>query len=117
MLTRSEFGKKLRNHDWYFGYSDDHRVWKRGQEASRVLRTSHEDLDCPWDMNTLQKWSGRMIVEQFAEETPEAWYRQPRKYQNIASASRADLITQAEYDEITQWLALGGTVEELAQYA
>ena len=117
MLTRSEFGKRLRSHDWYYGYSDDHRVWTRGRDASRALRVTHEELDCPFNMGLLEKWAHNMVVEQFAEETPGEWYRQPRKYKCVAPVKHEDLITQAQHDEITQWMTLGATVEEVAAVA
>ena len=43
-MNRAEFGLKLKGHDWSYGYSDDHRVWTRGRDASRVLRVTHEEL-------------------------------------------------------------------------
>lgn len=117
MLTRSEFGKRLRSHDWYYGYSDDHRVWTRGRDASRALRVTHEELDCPFNMGLLEKWAHNMVVEQFAEEEPGEWYRQPHKYKCVAPVKHEDLITQAQHDEITQWMTLGATVEEVAAVA
>lgn len=32
-----DFEHRLAHHDWYFDYSDDHRVWKAGQRASEEL--------------------------------------------------------------------------------
>ena len=116
-MERAEFGSKLKNHDWYYGYSDDHRVWTRGRDAAGRLRRAHEALDCPFDMGLLQKWAFNSIVEQFAEEEPGKWYRQPRKYKSIAPTKFEDLITQAQHDEITQWMALGATVEQIAKIA
>lgn len=113
-MERAEFARKIKGHDWYYGYSDDHSVWKRGREASRVLRDAHKDLECPYDMRILQKWAHNMILEQFAEEEPGAWYRQPRKHKNIASAKRDELITQELHDEITTWMILGATGDQIA---
>ncbi len=116
-MKRSEFGRKIKSHDWYYGYSDDHRVWTRGKDASRVLRVTHEELDCPFDMGLLEKWAHNMILEEFAEEEPGDWYRQPKKYSCIAPTKHKDLITQAQHDEITQWMALGATAEQIAMIA
>ena len=116
-MKRSEFGRKIKSHDWYYGYSDDHRVWTRGKDASRVLRVTHEELDCPFDMGLLEKWAHNMILEEFAEEEPGDWYRQPKKYSCIAPTKREGLITQALHDEITQWFALGATAEQIAKIA
>ena len=114
-MNRAQFGLKLKSHDWYYGYSDDHSVWRRGQAASKKLRAEHEDLGCPFDMGMLRMWSHDMIFERFAEEEPDAWYRQPRRYKSIAPVKRKDLITQAEHDEITQCMVLGASAHELAQ--
>lgn len=29
--------KALKGHDWYYSYSDDHRVWDRGRQASERI--------------------------------------------------------------------------------
>lgn len=42
MPTLEEFNQyvqKLSAHDWYFDYSDDHRVWSRGNEKSKELQS------------------------------------------------------------------------------
>lgn len=31
-MTLSEFYTELGYHDWYYEYSDDHGVWRRGRE-------------------------------------------------------------------------------------
>ena len=116
-MERAEFGTKLRQHDWYYGYSDDHRVWTRGRNQMQALRTAHEDLECPFTMADLNTWAHNMILEDFAEETPGEWYRQPRKYKCIAPTQRKDLMTRAFHDEITQWMALGATTEEISKIA
>ena len=116
-MERAEFGKKVKYHDWYYGYSDDYRVWTRGRDAAALLRRHHEDLSCPFDMGLLNKWAHNMILEQFEEMEPGKWWRVPRKYSCIAPTKREGLITQAQHDEITQWMALGATVEQIAQIA
>lgn len=102
---KSEFGKSLRNHDWYYAYSDDHRVWTKGREAQQKLLSTHQELECPYSLADLRGWAHNMILEQFAEESPGEWYRQPRVYKSIAPTSRQDLMTQALHDEISVWLA------------
>lgn len=37
-LTIKQFYDILSQHDWYYQYSDDHNVWKRGQEESSRIR-------------------------------------------------------------------------------
>ena len=117
MATRAEFGKRLKHHDWYYGYSDDHRIWSRGRDAAAALRKTHEELDCPFDMGILNKWAHNMILEQFAEMEPGKWWRVPRKYSCIAATKHEELITQEQYDEITYWMSLGATMESLSSFA
>tara|TARA_R110000803_G_scaffold194358_2_gene257415 strand:- start:587 stop:841 length:255 start_codon:yes stop_codon:yes gene_type:complete len=31
-------------HDWYFEYSDDHRVWQRGSDQRRTIKAMSEKL-------------------------------------------------------------------------
>jgi len=38
MMGLEEYYDKLRHHDWYYAYSDDHRVWSRGNENAQRLR-------------------------------------------------------------------------------
>ena len=38
MTTLNEFYDILNSHDWYFNYSDDHRVWTRGNRALNRIR-------------------------------------------------------------------------------
>ena len=116
-MERAEFGKKLRHHDWYYGYSDDYGVWTRGRRAAEALRANHAQLDCPFTMAELKTWAHEMILEDFAEEAPGEWYRQPRNYKCVAPTKRENLMTRAQHDEITQWMALGATVEQIAKIA
>ena len=101
--TRKVFGTKLRSHDWYYAYSDDHRYWDRGRRQRMELDAMHKNLRCPYDFGTLSKWAHDMIVEQFAEESPGEWYRQPRKYKCVAPCDRKDLITEQEWSDIQSW--------------
>ena len=32
MSTLSSFARMLRKHDWFYDYSDDHRVWCKGRD-------------------------------------------------------------------------------------
>ena len=39
--------KLLRNHDWYFEYSDDHKVWKRGVAQRAAINAEAKRLGRP----------------------------------------------------------------------
>lgn len=43
-LTLQEYEKMLKRHDWHYEYSDDHSVWKRGNEAHKELKRLAEEL-------------------------------------------------------------------------
>ena len=40
-----EYVKLLKGHDWYYDYSDDHRVWTKGADAHKKLRDMADKLD------------------------------------------------------------------------
>lgn len=37
-MNVADYFKALKGHDWYYEYSDDHRVWTRGRDNSRKLQ-------------------------------------------------------------------------------
>ncbi len=37
-VSLAEFQELLEQHDWYYNHSDDHSVWKRGEEMGRHIR-------------------------------------------------------------------------------
>ena len=39
--------KLLRKHDWYFEYSDDHKVWQRGVMQRAAINAEAERLGRP----------------------------------------------------------------------
>lgn len=38
----------LKYHDWFFEWSDDHRVWKAGMNSLDRLREQRKKLDPDW---------------------------------------------------------------------
>lgn len=38
MLTKVEFMEMLKNHDWYYQFSDDHRYWTRGTKEAEEIQ-------------------------------------------------------------------------------
>lgn len=37
--------KSLKAHDWFYEYSDDHRVWTRGKDQRRIILNLREQCD------------------------------------------------------------------------
>jgi len=38
MTDLKEYQSILANHDWFYNYSDDHRVWQAGRASSERIR-------------------------------------------------------------------------------
>jgi hypothetical protein len=66
----SIWGDRLKYHDWYYDYSDDHRVWSRGDQDNRWIQSEKAYLNsmgleqqtqalweqyCPWSETNRQK--------------------------------------------------------------
>ena len=37
-MTLQEFYDLLKRHDWTYNYSDDHRVWQKGLDESKMIQ-------------------------------------------------------------------------------
>lgn len=44
-MTVDEYTDALKGHDWYFQYSDDHRVYEAGNAQFKKLREAQRALD------------------------------------------------------------------------
>jgi hypothetical protein len=66
----AELAKKLQYHDWSYNYSDDHSVWRRGEERSAQIQSEMKYLNslgleeqvqalweqyCPWSATNNKK--------------------------------------------------------------
>ena len=65
-----EYFKELRYHDWYYNYSDDHRVWKAGSANYDLIRDkSKENLTYKRMYNEFTKWMNSErelpVIEEF----------------------------------------------------
>ena len=96
--------EQLRNHDWYYAYSDDHRVWTRGEQENKRLRALLADFQCPYEMSKLRMAVHNMVVEDYVEEKPGRWFRQGNKYPNIAPTKRSELMHRADQVQIMAWI-------------
>jgi 6-phosphogluconate dehydrogenase (decarboxylating) len=74
-MTREEFRKQLRHHDWYFDFSDDFRVWSAGNAArSRIqaLAKTSAEFKADFDAASDYIWSGESFGKPQAEK-PSWW--------------------------------------------
>ena len=65
-----EYFKQLRYHDWYYNYSDDHRVWKAGSANYDLIRgKSKENVTYKRMYNEFTKWMNSErelpVIEEF----------------------------------------------------
>jgi 6-phosphogluconate dehydrogenase (decarboxylating) len=68
-----EYFNRLSNHDWYYDYSDDHSVWKRGSaNRDRLLNTAAEHPNYKKMYNEFVNWMRsnreRPVVTEFYDE-------------------------------------------------
>lgn len=96
--------QRLERHDWYYGYSDDHRAWTAGRKEEQKLNGLISDLCCPYTLPQLRMAVHNMVVEEFVEEAPGEWYRQPHKYKNVAPTGRPDLMHRADQVQVLGWI-------------
>jgi hypothetical protein len=55
MKDRQEYWERLHKHDWYYAFSDDHRVWSAGNRVHSAL-SAEADTD-EWKGNAFEAWS------------------------------------------------------------
>ena len=98
--------ERLKNFDWYYGYSDDHRVWKRGRMRMDQLNRDLKELKCPFDTADLRR-AAYDQVDDLYEQFEDGGYYKPEdkaKWNNIASTQPTDMLTREKYNEIIAWL-------------
>ena len=53
----------LKTHDWYYNYSDDHSVWKRGVEQRDEIRRQ-QDICCGLGLGEI----AQAMVDKYSKE-------------------------------------------------
>tara|TARA_X000000950_G_scaffold283858_2_gene385667 strand:+ start:1888 stop:2121 length:234 start_codon:yes stop_codon:yes gene_type:complete len=43
-MTPQEYFEELTKHDWYYDYSDDHRVWTKGRENLKRIQAIAQEI-------------------------------------------------------------------------
>ena len=94
--------EQLRNHDWYHGYSDDHRVWQRGQANQKRLTALLADFQCPYKMSDLRKAVHGMVFEDFVEDDG-FWYKEPRQ-PYVSGVRQEELMFRADQVQVLAWI-------------
>jgi hypothetical protein len=107
-MKKATLRERLRNFDWFYGYSDDHNAWRRGRAGKQSLVSELRSLDCPYELEHIRMAVTGMIREDFSPDEHGWWYRQPQKYKNVAGVKETDLIDRAQAEEIEEWLDSNG---------
>ncbi len=97
---------RLKQFDWYYGYSDDHRVWKRGQKNMAKLREDLEKLNCPYDITDLRLVAHEQVDDLYQLFEDGGYYKPElkAKWSCIASTSPSEMVSRSKYNEILEWI-------------
>ena len=44
-MNETKYRQALGRHDWYYDYTDDHSVWRKGSESYRELCAARREID------------------------------------------------------------------------
>ena len=105
-MTREEFAKKLKDHEWYWQYSKGDR-YDAGEQASAELRRAHQDFerrgDDPPSFPDLRRWSYKYIIEDMEQDEEGNLYR-PGAPQNWAfRVDKEATISREDWNKIDSW--------------
>jgi hypothetical protein len=116
------FKDLIKNHDWYYQYSDNSRVYDKGYNSSIALEKEYKRLACPFSMKELHAWSWYRVIgkepKQFVliKDENEAknlniTFNRPGYYQrgqnpnwNISALQEVDVISEDRFVEIDNWI-------------
>lgn len=59
MTDLQSYYDELANHDWFYEYSDDHSVWRKGSSAQTQLRAKSNKA--PEHLSLYNAWSSYMF--------------------------------------------------------
>ena len=87
LINFNEYETRLKNHDWFFVYSDDHRVWRAGKSVQESLAY------------TAKQHPIYMAAHQL-------WAKSVRNRPADMSWEQASLIRNAELDHLRSMIVL-----------
>lgn len=100
MATREDLKSRLQAHDWYYGYSDDHRYWSAGQNQKEHIHNLYNQLMPPFELVQLRAWALHLVQGELVQGIDGHWRKG-----NSASVSTAETITPDTFDRIEKWLS------------
>lgn len=70
-MTIEEYWQKLKSHDWYYDYSDDHSVWQRGGRSKVELQAACQENELFARMYTdYSNWMFKSLPEREDTDPP-----------------------------------------------
>ena len=102
-MKKQELLKCLKAHDWYYDYSDDGSVWRRGSADAAYLSKQLSELNCPFEWWDIFRAIFGFTFEAFTEVEPGKYYRDPNNTKSIAPTSRKNLISREHAAKIMEW--------------
>ena len=79
-----EYFKELQRHDWYYEYSDDHKVWEKGKNnLKRIQAVAQESEVCYECIKTTLTMYSIKCQSQVLKSTYEIIRRIIRRHQNL----------------------------------
>ena len=105
-VTRNGFKNMLIDHDWYYAFSDDNRVFWKGRDSYYALMDIAKALDCPWPLRVMGNYINGKVVSKYFQPNPneDLWYHESvTDTKWAASLQRIDLLSQEDYNKINSW--------------
>lgn len=106
-VTRDAFQEMLNSHDWYYAFSDDHRVYNRGRDSYCKMMDTAKALDCPWPLRIMGNYVNGKVISKYFQPDPskDFWYHESVTDTKWAmSLQKIDLLSQEDYNKINSWI-------------
>jgi len=104
-LKRQSLANAVRNHDWYYTYSDDHQIWSKGKGELRRIKGLISSLKCPFSLHELKAWVFDYINEDYEEVQPDCWFLKESDDLHEAPVKTEELISESTYNDIGEWFS------------
>ncbi len=76
-MNIAEYKIALSNHDWYYYFSDDHRVWSRGEAVNKNLFNIAKDGDAEFQAAYNEEHAKHFNTESFHPKDGDCKYNPP----------------------------------------
>jgi len=101
-MTRTDFAKLVKAHDWYFQYSNGNTYYK-GVDSQKKVMDAYQALNCPLSIRSLQLWSYDAIREDMIEVDGKL-YRPDTPQRSAYVIQEEATISRKDWDKVSSWL-------------